>query len=269
MNHHKTNKLHKKKLDWAEKWFGFLKFVLLLISVLLISNNDPGIFLIVILILLPVVNCLTVLYYSEIAGKFVGEISWTVGIAFFIPPIALAYAVYLKWNVFYAKSLWVMIFLLVIPIGAVNYFFIISFRKIGLSHRKTELFDNSDTSVVEDKVVALIGFSLILFCYAYGVTVTINCAFDNSDPAVHKHEIIKKNIVKDDLGTSYYFVLSPGKTFESEKEITVRKSIYNTKKEGDKLEIELKQGFLGVPWYAIKEKGLGTGNNDVPDSGTK
>lgn len=99
-------------------------------------------------------------------------------------------------------------------------------------------------------------YSSVIFClfmYSYGAVISINCAFDYSKPKVYATKIIEKRIHKGRKGrkTHYIKVLPWGHHYDAE-DIKVSASEYNSYIVDDEINIDYKEGLLGIPWYYVE-----------------
>lgn len=99
-------------------------------------------------------------------------------------------------------------------------------------------------------------YSSVIFClfmYSYSAVVSVNCAFDHSKPKVYATKIIEKHIRKGTKGrkTHYIKVLPWGHHYDAE-DIKVSTSEYERYSVSDKVNIDYKEGLLGIPWYYLE-----------------
>ena len=89
--------------------------------------------------------------------------------------------------------------------------------------------------------------------YSYGITGMTNCVFDSSRPIVYDAEVVNKSKSRRSKGgTSYYVKVTPWGHHLDQEEIRVSSSRYSKTKIGDKVKIDFKEGFLGIPWYYLE-----------------
>jgi hypothetical protein len=88
--------------------------------------------------------------------------------------------------------------------------------------------------------------------YSYAGTYAANCAYDTSNPITYHTEVLDKHVSKSRRSTSYYVKVKPwGNHLESEN-IKVPYTQYNAIETGENIEIDLRKGLFGIPWYYIK-----------------
>ena len=88
--------------------------------------------------------------------------------------------------------------------------------------------------------------------YSYAATYGVNCVYDSSKPNVYQSRVIDKSISEGRHHTTYYLKIEPwGHHYEAER-ISVTSSQYNSTKIGQKVSIDYKDGFLGIPWYYVE-----------------
>ena len=99
------------------------------------------------------------------------------------------------------------------------------------------------------RILNIVSILFFMFLYGFGFSVPANIIFDKSEPAIYKVDVINQRVSKG-KHTDYYFEVSPwidGKT--NKKEISVGSRVYSEVEVGDKVNVKLYKGFLGVPWY--------------------
>ena len=90
--------------------------------------------------------------------------------------------------------------------------------------------------------------------YSLATTYGINCVYDSSKPKIFETKITDKTITTRKSKKSYYIEIAPwGEHFEKE-EILVSKSEYEEYNIGENVEIDLKEGFLYIPWFYVEKK---------------
>ena len=124
--------------------------------------------------------------------------------------------------------------------------FILILGFLFFTHKKIEA-SSKDKNWIYGSVI------FCLYLYIYGAVVSINCAFDTSTPKVYASKIIEKNIRRGTKGrkTHYVKVLPWGHHYDAE-DIKVSASEYETYSVSDKVNIEYKEGLLGIPWYYLE-----------------
>jgi len=93
--------------------------------------------------------------------------------------------------------------------------------------------------------------------YSWSLLVFSNCYYDRSEPQVYNVHVTHKRIYHG-KSTSYYVSLSPWGKFADGKEVSVSKSFYTEVVDGDPVQVYLKKGKWGVPWYIWGAMGNGT-----------
>jgi hypothetical protein len=90
----------------------------------------------------------------------------------------------------------------------------------------------------------------MILCYSFGTYVVSNCLFDNTEPEIFKSEVSDKEI-SSGKSTTYYLKLKPwGPRTEAER-VSVTKVEYEATDKGDTVDIHLRQGLLGTPWFYV------------------
>jgi hypothetical protein len=104
-----------------------------------------------------------------------------------------------------------------------------------------------------NKKPILFVLALLFAGYGYGATVFYNCHFDAAMPTVFTQQVTKMYTTSG-KSTTYYITTGPWGRFPDEQNISVPKSLYNSLQAGDSVNIFLKQGKLGIPWYFVGKK---------------
>ena len=90
----------------------------------------------------------------------------------------------------------------------------------------------------------------IILCYSFGTYVVSNCLFDKTEPEIFKSEVTEKEI-SSGKSTTYYLNLKPwGPRTETER-VSVTQNEYEATNKGDIVDIYLRQGLLGTPWFFV------------------
>lgn len=97
-------------------------------------------------------------------------------------------------------------------------------------------------------------YSSIIFnisIYSLATTYGMNCVYDFSKPKIFETKITDKSIKTSKRRKSYYIEIEPwGKHLETES-ISVSKGDYDSYSVGESVEIDLKEGFLKIPWFYV------------------
>ncbi len=105
-----------------------------------------------------------------------------------------------------------------------------------------------------EKFKRSIYFRMILniLIYSYGATYGVNCIFDNSNPKKYEVTVIdKRTRTSSKSGDTYYLKVNPWGHHYDNEEISVSLSDYESTNIGNKVEIDLKEGLLGIPWFYV------------------
>ena len=94
------------------------------------------------------------------------------------------------------------------------------------------------------------GMLVVSAVYAFGCTIQINCQFDHSVPQT-VHTSIYNKYKNYNKREHYYLNLNPFSPGQDQKEIEVSPSTYAKYNLGDNIEVELKKGLIGIPWYYL------------------
>jgi len=134
-------------------------------------------------------------------------------------------------------------YLAVIVVGTVAFVAICLFLLV--THQQI-----SDSNKDKGWIYGSIVFSF--FVYSYSAVIALNCTFDYSEPKEYKTEVIDKYISKSRKGRrTYYVKVKPwGHHYDAEN-ISVSSEEYELYQINDKVEVEYKEGLLGIPWYYL------------------
>lgn len=94
--------------------------------------------------------------------------------------------------------------------------------------------------------------SLFLFSglYCFSVIIIVNVFFDDSEEELYQAPITEKRVVKGKT-TSYYFTLNNNKLSDEPRDFDVTKTVFDSKRIGDSVDVSVKSGRLGIPYYKI------------------
>jgi len=93
-------------------------------------------------------------------------------------------------------------------------------------------------------------FNVLL--YSYSATYGVNCVYDSSTPKVYKAKVLDKSISKSKRHTSYYVKVTPWGHHYDAEEISVSANQYGALQLGETVNVDYKEGVLGIPWYYIE-----------------
>ena len=101
------------------------------------------------------------------------------------------------------------------------------------------------------------GYILILpviLLYGFGVIMEANCIFDKSTPQIHSARVIDKYTSGGGYRSlkSYYLKVSSWGKNDTENRIPVPRSLYEKITKDDSVDIALKEGAVGIPWYGVR-----------------
>lgn len=98
--------------------------------------------------------------------------------------------------------------------------------------------------------LTVLGTLLISGAYAYGLLITTNAAFDESEPITYDTKILNKRI-SSGKSTTYYLELDKWGPQSKIDEVSVAKDIYNSKEIGDKAVVYFNNGLYKIPYYFV------------------
>lgn len=98
---------------------------------------------------------------------------------------------------------------------------------------------------------------LVLSClYSFGAVIYINCMFDNSEYDHFTAKIINKHISEGEESEYYYLTLSAWGEQKESEDVEVSSSFYDMHEINETVDIYLRRGVLGIPWFDVREKNL-------------
>ncbi|MGD0591490.1 MAG: hypothetical protein ABSA44_11960 [Bacteroidota bacterium] len=89
--------------------------------------------------------------------------------------------------------------------------------------------------------------------YAFGVLSTINCDYDSSISQVY-HTTVSQKTISHGRSTDYYLWIPATGPFEEEKQISVSRRKYEDIQVKEQINLHVKAGTLGMPWYYLSKK---------------
>jgi hypothetical protein len=153
----------------------------------------------------------------------------------FFPAMALCLRALLDFNILRYENVWKATVLT----GAV-------FMALLLVRSKEFLFQSAREYGV------MFFFAVLAFAYGFGAVVTLNAVYDNSPAAVYQAQVTGKRI-SSGKSTTYYLTLTPWGPQKEADDVSVSKSLYNRLQVKDNVEVYLKKGWLGIPWFVVSE----------------
>ena len=156
---------------------------------------------------------------------------------FSIPPIALMIRVLYDYDVLEYSNVWLYTLLLT-PIILL----------MILKGTKGEF-------QVKNKLEGIIIYpflAITIGLFTFFSSITINCTFDESTPEKFEAIVIEKEVSKSNKGgTRYLLTLGPWGTVTEETEVSVSKSQFERIEDGSSINVNLKKGFLEIPWIYV------------------
>jgi hypothetical protein len=107
-----------------------------------------------------------------------------------------------------------------------------------------------------DRTARVISLILLAALYGYGVSAEANGLFDNSPALTFRVSVRDKRIIPR-KSRSYRLYLDPWGPLPDLNNIDVNQQMFNRIQSGDTIQIALKQGALGAPWYFIAQPKTG------------
>lgn len=112
------------------------------------------------------------------------------------------------------------------------------------------LYRNNEFGKITDYLKIGI-FTVFIFLYTFGAYNTANCLLDKSKPKIYKATVLSKH---ETHGKSrmYYLKLTPWGPVKALDEYSVSEEMYEYTNENDIVNVSLRKGKLGMPWFEIK-----------------
>ena len=154
----------------------------------------------------------------------------------FIPSCALMIRALMDFTIFDYSNLWK---------PAIVIFFV--FGLLVLKGSKVEY--NFKKGVT---YLAILGMLMFGGMYAYGLLITTNVAFDESQPTVYKAKVLDKH-TSSGKTTTYYLKLSEWGPQKEIDDVSVAKDIYKSKEIGDTAIVYFNNGLYKIPYYIVIE----------------
>ena len=106
---------------------------------------------------------------------------------------------------------------------------------------------------LSSRIISIISIIFLMLIYGIGFSIPANIIFDKSEPTIYEVSVINQRVSKG-RHTDYYLEVSPWINKKiNQKEISVGSKLYSEVEIGDKVNIKLYKGFLGVPWFKAVE----------------
>jgi hypothetical protein len=152
--------------------------------------------------------------------------------AFLMPVLALFFRAFIDFSILSTNTLWLPLILSVIIFNALLFFGVKEFR----NDRK-----------------AIIPVSVFIIIFVYGFLIETNCLFDSHPPRTYTAKIVKKRIHYGVAPVWYRMIVSGWDMDKQTTEEHVSRELYTTLEEGDDVCVEVRPGFLGIPWYQLAQ----------------
>jgi hypothetical protein len=171
------------------------------------------------------------LTYFETKRRISQEPSLTFALA--LPPTALLWRALNDFHILSFDKLWVPAIVVSVLFSALLYAYSADIRKKPVY-----------------VLVALI-FGLM---YGFGLITEANCLPDKSVPTIYTARVLGKRISYGSRSRSYYVKVTPWGPKTDEEEISLGRTAYERLNISDWLQMSVKQGVLGIPWFVMQKK---------------
>ena len=225
-------------LQRARRWAKILNGLSILVTLWAFFKPYPYGYVIWTLILLPLLACVSLRHFKG-ALKFDAGLRVVfpdTDLTFSLPPAVLVFRAFIDWNILAWNNFWA-------PFAAVS----LSFYCLILWSAK----DVKNKKGTKNKVANTILLAVTCMLYAFGAVISLNGILDSSAPSTYKARVVDKG-GSNGRHMSYYLRLSPWEPEETDREVGVRKSVYEKYKAGDDAVVVVRNGKLGIPWYFVR-----------------
>ncbi|MFC0517516.1 hypothetical protein ACFFGT_25110 [Mucilaginibacter angelicae] len=93
---------------------------------------------------------------------------------------------------------------------------------------------------------------MVIVFYVFGAAVIINCDFDRSAPVSTTAKVVKQFKTTGKIVT-YSLTLSPWGIRQHNEDVNIPGSLYHNIAPGDIVQVNVKKGFLRIPWFYISK----------------
>jgi hypothetical protein len=159
------------------------------------------------------------------------DINISVNLGIMIPIIFLLINSYEEYRLFQYHNIW-------LPVVVIGLIFLVVVYPTGV----LKFAKGTSTDAI----------FMILFAigYGYGGARAVNCAFDTSQPAIYKVEVLNMH-AHHGRHDSYYAEITPWgpENYETFPEIDY--DLYSQIKIGDTIQVNYRQGLFHVPWFVL------------------
>jgi len=166
-------------------------------------------------------------FYSDKKKSIYGEIY----LGFIMPAIALLIMLPDDYTVLQTEQLWVPV--IIVAVIVFGLFYIASIKELLLADKW--------------QMGAIIICALV---YGYIFTMTVNSAFDDSTSQIYTATVTDRREYHG-KHASYYLTLSPWGPDHYINEQEVERALYDNTNIGSIVKVNLKQGFLHIPWFSV------------------
>ena len=152
----------------------------------------------------------------------------------FLPSCALAIRALMDFTIFEYLNLWKPILAVIIVLGFL-------------------IFKGSnDQYGLKSGTTYLVALGVLVFggMYSYGLLITTNAAFDESEPTIYKVKVLDKRI-SSGKNRSYYLELSEWGPQKKIEEVSVSKNLYKSMEKGDSAVVYFNKGLYEIPYYMV------------------
>jgi len=108
---------------------------------------------------------------------------------------------------------------------------------------------NEDLPSVAGQVVMMV---LLAAAYSYGTIIKLNGMFDETAPQII-HTSVESKFKEYNKGEHYYLWLNPFIPGDDKHEVEVGPMTFDKYNAGDAIDVDVKKGFLNIPWYYLSD----------------
>jgi hypothetical protein len=156
--------------------------------------------------------------------------------ALLLPSCALMIRALMDFTIFDFSNLWIPVIVIILVFGLS----VLKGLKVEYNLKKGVTY------------LAILGMLMYGGMYAYGLLITTNVAFDESQPTVYKAKVLDKH-TSSGKTTTYYLKLSEWGPQKEIDDVSVAKNIYKSKEIGDTAVVYFNNGLYKIPYYMVIE----------------
>lgn len=190
-------------------------------------------------IVLPIITIFSIFYFSGLIriDNYPGGAYASVFLAFLFPTIGLCLRAFFDFNIYDFSKLWKFTAIIGIPLFLITV--------LGTKEFKFK-------KVIDYFTFTLIG--TIFLAYGLSTSILINCIYDKTEPNVFHVKVVNKQKQEFEERVEFHLEIEPWHTKVEKSELEVHQELFTLIQKGEYLEIELRNGYLNIPYFYVKNK---------------